>query len=209
MTSLKQTYSWNETLRPLSIIHRICWNRPDLTETERMRDLLWRYWLILIKLNKAHDFQAFWMNFTSWSTWQQQGDVCACSYLPLGHQFSLSGRCSFDQSAGGCSDGFGCFQNLFFKVKTLISFLLTRTQHTFISMTVWKLWLILKVFSTCVWAQHNGFFIPVSMIMMMMLMVNSCSMIVAVAAFIIHDLCYLKSKSKLGNANGNSYTNVI
>lgn len=54
-----------------------------------------------------------------------------CSYLALGHQLSLCGRCCLHQCAGGCSDGFGCLQNLLFKVQALISLLFENTSQSY------------------------------------------------------------------------------
>lgn len=62
-----------------------------------------------------------------WFYWFR-GSRLIPTYLPLGHQFSLRCRSSFDQGAGGGGDGLGRLEDLLLKVQALVSLLFTREE---------------------------------------------------------------------------------
>lgn len=70
------------------------------------------------------------------------------AHFTLSHQLSLGSRGRFDQSAGGCSDGLGCLQNLLLEVQRLIRLLRGKETNESDRMILLKAKVVVFTFST-------------------------------------------------------------
>lgn len=130
LATINSTYSWNETLRPLSIINGICWDGTNLSTGGKHTDVINRC-LFILKLQFLLKFAQviktlFKCLLHKVLAYEQ------CAYLALGHQLSLCSRCRLHQRTSGSSDGLGCLQNLLLKVQTLVSLLFKSQANTII-----------------------------------------------------------------------------